>query len=720
VSFFLDGEMVEEERKQFTLPIKGMDCAECTQHVKHALEQVPGVQTVTVLLAAEKAILETDATVDREMLSLAVKQSGYSVPSQGIPDPIRSDVNIPRLIWPFFLTIGLILFIVVIGEWVGWFEQLSAKLPVWVYLTLLVLGGYTVFSNVIQALRHKQITSHTLMGIGVIAAAAVGEWPTAVVIVLFMRIGDWVEHQTTEGARKAIHALVERAPKVASIERNNTELEIPVDEILVDDILICRSGMTVAADGDVFDGNASVDTSSITGEAVPVDVGVGSAVYSGSVVLEGGFRLRATRVGSDTTIGRVIQLVEQAEANKGRVQRFADKFSGYYLPIVLSIAAITYILRQDVLAAVSVLVVVCSCAIALATPIAMLASIGAAGKQGVVIKGGRFLEILPKVDIILLDKTGTLTLGIPEVTEIVPVAELSKKEILEIAAGVEWFSEHPLGKAIRHSAARVGLSLPEISMYQSYPGLGVEAHVDGHQIRLGNDAFIKTADERFVRDVLNDEGQTFVYMESDGILVGVITLADQLRIEVPRALTVLREQGYRDILLLTGDKKAATIPIAQALDIEYRAELLPADKIAIVQEYQEQGRVVAMIGDGVNDAPALAQADVGIAMGAAGADIAIEAADIALLSDDWTVIPAIFALSTRTMGVVRHNLIFTAIYNVIGLALASFGLIPPALAAAAQSLPDVGILANSSRLLRFKAFEARDASRLLKPEKTEL
>jgi Cd2+/Zn2+-exporting ATPase/Cu+-exporting ATPase len=679
-----------------------MDCAECTQHVKHALEQVPGVQTVTVLLAAEKAILETDTTVEREELIRAVKRSGYSVPTHDDIEPNLQIDNVPSLIWPFFLTAGLILFIVVIGEWMGWFGQITSRLSPWTYLALLILGGYPVFRNVIQALIQRQIISHTLMSIGVIAAAAIGEWPTAVVIVLFMRIGDWVERQTTEGARKAIHALVERAPKVANIKRDSEELEVPVDDILVDDILICRSGMTVAADGEVLDGNATVDTSSITGESVPVDVGAGSIVYSGSIVMEGGFHLRATRVGSDTTIGRVIQLVEQAEANKGRVQRFADRFSGYYLPIVLGIAAITYVLRQDVMAAVSVLVVVCSCAIALATPIAMLASIGAAGKQGLVIKGGRFLEILPKVDIILLDKTGTLTLGNPEVTEIVPLAGQSEKEIIEIAAGVERFSEHPLGKAIRRYASGNNIPLPDIAMFQSYPGLGVEAQIGGHHIRVGNDSFISGA-EHYAAGVHADKGQTLVYVESDDSIVGIISLADQLRIEVPQALNALREQGYMDILLLTGDKRAATTPIAQALDLDYRAELLPDDKIAIVQEFQEMGKVVAMIGDGVNDAPALAQADVGIAMAAAGADIAIQAADIALLRDDWAAVPAIFTLANRTMDVVRLNLIFTAIYNVIGLALASLGLIPPALAAAAQSLPDVGILANSSRLLNFNA-----------------
>lgn len=691
--------MESSELTQITLPVQGMDCVECTQHVKHALEELPGVQSATVLLAAEKAILFADATVTREMAIHAVKQSGYDVPEKG-PESSNEGVAISRLFLPAFLLAGLILFLTVIGEWLGWFEQITTRLPVWVYLTLLIVGGFPVFRNVSQALFQRQITSHTLMSVGVLAAALIGEWPTAVIIVLFMRIGDWVERQTTQGARKAIHALVENAPTIANIEREGEEVEIPVNQLRVGDILICRPGYTVAADGQVLAGNASVDTSSVTGESVPVDLGEGATVYAGSVVIDGGFRLSAERVGAETTIGRVIALVEQAEANKGQVQTFADRFSSYYLPIVLAIAAMTYIVRQDVLAAVSVLVVVCSCAIALATPIAMLASIGAAGKRGLVIKGGRYLEILPKVDIILLDKTGTLTLGIPEVTAVIPFSDKSEKELVAFAAGVEKYSEHPLGKAVRRFAAQDGIQTPESSNFRSFPGQGAEALINGQKIQVGNGKFVKHAQNKATSD-LEQGGQSLIYIGSEGDLIGVITLADQLRKDVPQALDALRKQGITDIHLLTGDHKEAAAPIAEALGVEYQAGLLPEDKINIVKQYQEKGKIVAMIGDGINDAPALAQADVGIAMGTAGVDVAMQAADIALLGDDFASIPALFSLSRRTMGVVRLNLIFTAIYNLIGLSLASFGLIPPALAAAAQSLPDVGILVNSSRLLRF-------------------
>ena len=687
--------------KQITIPIRGMDCIECTQHVKQALERVAGVSHANVLLAAEKAIVDLEVSVEMVQLKLAVEQAGYSVPIKDTTNLDKDRSVFQRLGWAFFLTVGIVLFVVVLGEWMGWIEQLSERLPIGIYLGLLILGGWPVFKGVARTLYQRQITSHTLMTIGVVAAALVGEWATAVVIVMFMRIGDWVEHQTTDGARKAIHALIERVPDMACVERDGVEVDLRAEQIQAGDIVICRPGETVAADGEILEGSASVDNSAITGESLPADVGVGSTIFAGSIILDGGFKLLASRVGEQTTIGRVIRLVEEAEANKGQIQRFADKFTAYYLPIVLGIAALTYIIRRDTLAAVAVLVVVCSCAIALATPIAMLASIGTAGKRGMLIKGGRFLEALPRVDVLLLDKTGTLTMGAPVVTDILPLHEINAGDLIQLAAGVERYSEHPIGKAIRHKALHLGIALPDIKEFQSFPGLGAQSRIKAQQIRVGNRQFLQ-AQEIPAASELEADGKTVVYVEREGALIGLIGLTDQLRPDVPLAMKALRQHGYARIELLTGDHQAAAIPIADALGVAYRAGLMPEDKVNIVRDYQAQGHVVAMIGDGINDAPALAQADVGIAMGAVGTDIAIHAADIAVMSEDWSAIPALVALSKRTMGVVRLNLIFTAVYNLVGITLAATGILPPALAAAAQSLPDVGILVNSSRLLRFK------------------
>lgn len=695
-------DMTDAQEGQITIAIDGMDCAECTQHVKRALEGVSGVKHAKVLLGAEKAIIDLASTVQYADLKRAIEQAGYRVREEQTGVMNAADNNLGRMVWFFFLVVGLVVFIIVIGEWLGWFATISSQVPVLVYLLLILIGGFPVFRNVLRSLHQRQITSHLLMTIGVIAAIWVREWSTAVVIVLFMRIGDWVESMTSDSARRAIFALVEKVPENARVERSGGEEEVSIHQIRPGDIVICRPGETVPVDGQVHEGTASIDTSTITGESVPVDIGIGSHVFAGSHILNGGFKLAAERVGEETTLGRVIKLVEEAEANKGQVERFADRFSGYYLPIVLAIAALTYIFRQDTLAAVAVLVVVCSCAIALATPIAMLASIGAAGKQGLLIKGGRFLEALSKVNVLLIDKTGTITLGEPVVTDVVSLNRASKRDIMVLAAGVERYSEHPLGRAIRQHAIQNGIVLPEVREFHVYPGLGAVGIVQGKRVRVGNREFLKVTDS-LESNELGMQGKTVIFIECDDVLIGMIGFSDQLRPEVPEALQMIRQTRKMKIELITGDHPAPTKPIADTLDIKFRAGLLPEEKINIVREYQRAGHVVAMVGDGINDAPALAEADVGIAMGAAGADIAIQAADIALLGDDWLAVPAIFRLAERTMGVVRMNLIFTAIYNLGGLGLAAMGILPPSLAAAAQSLPDVGILLNSSRLLRFRS-----------------
>jgi Cd2+/Zn2+-exporting ATPase/Cu+-exporting ATPase len=557
------------------------------------------------------------------------------------------------------------------------------------------------------------------MTLGVIAALIVGEWATAAVVVLFMRVGDYVEQFTAERARRAVKNLTALAPQTARVVRGGDEIELPVDQVGAGDLVIVRPGELVPVDGEVIQGQASVDQSTVTGESLPVEVGPGSRVYAATLVSLGALQVRATHVAAESTFGRVVRLVEEAEANRGRVQQFADRFSAYYLPVVGVVAALTIIIRRDPLAAVAVLVVACSCAFALATPIAMLASIGAGARSGLMIKGGKYLEILSRADMILLDKTGTLTLGKPQITDIEIVdkdrlAVLPGKDIAHqlvyYASSAERYSEHPLAEAVRAAALENGISLAEPKNFQAFPGFGVRAEVDNRDVMVGKRQMLLDAGIILPEDLnkFEEQGKTVLYVALDGLLVGMLAAADVLRSEVPQAIRELHEQGVEWIELLTGDReKAASSLVAELTDqiggsipIRCRSELLPDDKIAIVKGYQEKGYTVVMVGDGVNDAPALAQADVGIAMGAAGHDVAIEAAHIALMRDDWSLVPQAFQIARRTMRVVRGNIIFTGLYNIIGLTLAALGYLPPVLAAAAQSLPDLGIMANSSRLLR--------------------
>jgi Cd2+/Zn2+-exporting ATPase/Cu+-exporting ATPase len=395
-------------------------------------------------------------------------------------------------------------------------------------------------------------------------------------------------------------------------------------------------------------------------------------------------------------------MVEEAEAHRADVQRLADRFSAYFLPVVTAIAVLTFLLSRNPLATAAVLVVACSCSLALATPVAMLASIGAAARRGMLIKGGKYLELLARADVLLVDKTGTVTLGQPQLTDIVPIGQLTPSELLRLAASAERYSEHPLAEATRTAAQKQELSLSTPAQFEAIPGQGVRARVEASMLTIGNARLVPAGADLPVSQRLEDEGKTLLFVAQEGTLVGVLAAADTVRAEVPQSLEAVRRLGIKHIELLTGDNERVASALASHLGIDFQANLLPEDKIRLVKEYQAKGHTVVMVGDGVNDAPALAQADVGIAMGVAGTDVAMDAAHMALMRNDWQLVPEVFAIARRTMRVVKMNIGFTALYNVAGLSLAAFGILPPMLAAAAQSLPDLGILANSSRLLRQK------------------
>jgi len=687
------------------IPIAGMDCAECTQHVQHALEKLPGVQKVNVFLGSEKALIEMDATqVNMTAIRSAVAEAGYSVPETNSPPPAPvSTVDFNRKLT--ILLVGLfagVMAIVVVGEWMGLFEFLNARVPFIVGLALVLAGGYPVFRNVIRATLKRQIISHTLMTLGVIAALVVGEWVTALIVVLFMRVGDYVENFTTESARRAVKELTALTPQTARVERDSVEQEVPVSQVAMGEIVIVRPGEKIPVDGEVISGQATIDQAAITGESMPVEVAAGAKVYAATLAKLGSLRVRTERVGAETTFGRVIKMVEEAEANRAEVQRFADKFSGWYLPIVAVLAVLTFVFSRNPLSTAAVLLVACSCSIALATPVAMLASIGASAKRGLLIKGGKYLELLARADVLLVDKTGTLTLGQPQVTDVILFNGQSRADVLRLAASAERYSEHPLAEAVRALARTEGCPVGEPLGFRAIPGQGVEAEVEGHKIIIGNRRLLPAFENLEQSQALEAQGKTLLFLEVDGALAAIFAAADTLRSEVPAALEAARSLGIRKIELLTGDNELTATALAGKLGISYRAGLLPEDKIAIVKEYQSKGHIVLMVGDGVNDAPALAQANVGIAMGAAGTDVAIEAAHIALMREDWKLIPEALRIAQRTMRIVKMNLGFTGLYNVVGLTLAAFGFLPPVLAAAAQSLPDIGIMGNSARLIRQK------------------
>jgi len=687
------------------IPISGMDCAECTQHVQHAIEKLPGVHSAQVFLAAEKAIVRLDPDqTGLPHLRAAVRAAGYDVPASVSPPPapVSMDGFNRRLTFLLVGVFALILSAVVFGEFLGWFDFLNERVPFALGLALVLAGGYPVFLNVLRAALRRQVISHTLMTLGVIAALAIGQWATAALVVLFMRIGDYVENFTAESARRAVRELTALAPQTARVERDGVEVEVPIHQVQVGETVIVRPGEKIPVDGEVIAGQATIDQSAITGEAMPVEAARGARVYAATIARLGSLRIRAERIGADTTFGRVIKMVEEAEAHRADVQRLADTFSAWYLPVVAAIAALTFLLTRNPLSTAAVLVVACSCSFALATPVAMLASIGASARRGLLIKGGKTLELLARADVLLVDKTGTLTLGQPQVTDVISLNGLTRAEILTLAASAERYSEHPLAAAVRALAQQENIPLLEPQDFEAAPGLGVRAGIQGRQIAVGNRRLIPAAEASPMATELEAQGKTLLFLEMDGQLAGILAAQDTLRPEVPPALEAVRALGIRHIELLTGDNERTAAALAEALGIACRANLLPEHKIEVVQDYQARGHTVVMVGDGVNDAPALAQADVGIAMGAAGTDVAIEAAPIVLMREDWNLVPQALRVARRTMRVVKMNLAFTTLYNLVGLSLAAFGILPPVLAAAAQSLPDIGIMGNSARLLRQK------------------
>ncbi|MGH8071644.1 MAG: heavy metal translocating P-type ATPase [Candidatus Entotheonellia bacterium] len=692
---------------ELELVVEQLDCADEAAQIQTALGRLAGVSQVHTSVSARKAFVTYDPSqVSPLDVRATIVRLGMTVKEGRAPTAARR-TSLPNLLGGVFVTaVALVALIGILGERLGLLEAVTARMPPWLAVAAVLLGGFPIFRNVLRALRNRSVTSHALMTLGILGALAIGQYAAAAIIVFFMRFADFLEGFTTERSRRAITELLKLSPETARVERDGQEMEIPAEEVRRGEVILVKSGERIPVDGRVLAGHGSVNQAPITGESIPVEKTAEDSVFAATVCERGFLRIQTERVGRETTFGRILRLVEEAEAAKAPVQRFADRFTAYYIPVVMAAAAMTYLLGGNSTAAVAVVLVACSCAIAMATPTVVLASVGRAARRGIIVKGGRTLEALAKVDTLVMDKTGTVTFGTPQVTEIVGLNDLPEVEVLTRAAAVERYSEHPLAAAILAAAQLRSLAISASDDFENFPGEGVMAHVGEAEVVCGNERLMErhgvkvppvTVDR--VR-ALEAQGRTVMYVAENATLVGLIGVADTLRPEVPEALNRLRALGIRRTLLLTGDNQQVARALAGQLGIDYRAECLPEEKIEIVKRLQSEGAVVAMVGDGINDAPALAQADVGIAMGAAGTDAAIEAAHVALMQDDWRLVPEAVEIGRRAFVTIKQNLWFTAGYNIVGILLAAIGWLPPIVAAAAQSLPDVGVMLNSSRLLR--------------------
>jgi len=589
---------------------------------------------------------------------------------------------------------------------IGWSEILQTWLPFDFSFIPAVLGLLPLGKDAYYSLRSKTIDVPVFMSIAIVASILVGEFLSAAVVAFFALLAEGLEEFTTGRSRKAIGLLIKLAPKTARVIRDGTEVEIPLEEVKVGETVVVRSGERIPVDGLVTDGEASVNEAPITGESVPVDKTTGDKVFAGSVSSVGALEIETSRIGEETTLGRIIRQVEEAQENKAPVQRIADRFTTYFTPIVLAAAVLTYAITRDITNSITVLIVSCPCSVALATPLAVVAGIGKASKRGILIKGGVHLETLGRVDTVGLDKTGTLTFGTPQITDVIGLDRHDEREVVEMAAMTERHSEHPFAKAIMDRAEKFQIKVPEHRSCKILRGKGVTCEYGEGVVLMGNRRLMEDEgigiDERTEQVIRQkeEEGKTALIIAHNNQICGVLCVADKDREESHEAIRLLKKDGLK-LIMLTGDNPRTAHAIARHVGVdEVVSEALPEDKVRRVRELMAEGRTIAMVGDGINDAPVLAQANVGIAMGAAGTDIAIEAADVALMSDDLTKIHEAISLGKGTFRTIKVNLAAGVIFNIVGVFAAASGLLNPITAAVAHILPDLLVFLNSSRLLR--------------------
>jgi heavy metal translocating P-type ATPase len=571
----------------------------------------------------------------------------------------------------------------------------------------IVVAGLPIFKEAYSAVTSRSITMEVAMTIGIAASLAVGEALASMIIVFFTLSSEFIEEFTVDRSRRAIEDLVAFTPRTARVKRDGEVVEMAIEALTKGDIVVIRPGERIPVDGPVVDGNALVNQAPITGESIPVEKVIGSEVFAGTVTQRGFLEVEAMTIGEDTTLGRIIKLVEEAESSKAPVQRFADSFASRFVPLVLLLAVLVAILSQSVVSAVSVIVVACPCAVAIATPLAVVASVGKAAKRGIIIKGGVYLEELSRVTTVVFDKTGTLTLGEPQVTDVKGFDDHDDRDIITFAAIAELHSEHHLADAVARKALEYNAIVPVHQSCQIIAGKGVICeYVDttiimgNRELMTDNDLDVPRTVEEYMRE-REDEGKTTMIIAHDHHVCGVISVADVVRKETVEGLKELRLLGIQDFIMMTGDTKRAAKAIAKQVGVnEVMAEMLPQDKVEAVRDLVKQGKTVLMVGDGVNDAPAITEASVGVAMGVAGSDVAIETADVVLMTDDFRNIAQAIRIGKRAVTNIKENIGASILFNVLGITLASVGILSPIMAAAVHALPDVILFLNASRLLK--------------------
>ncbi|WDL98818.1 heavy metal translocating P-type ATPase [Alicyclobacillus sp. ALC3] len=715
--------------REVDLNITGMTCAACAARIEKVVGRLDAVDRVNVNLASEKAhIVYFPGVLQEQDLIRAVEKAGYGATlaseATAHEEKKRKEQAYRREVWTFWGSVVLTLPLVIqmsvllfggsafMPNWVSWI----LATPVQFYV------GWRFYKGAYHSLRGGAANMDVLVALGTSVAyfysavlTVLGHAETyfdssaTVVTLIFM--GKLLESRAKAKSSSAIESLAKLGAKVAHVIRDGNEQDVPVEELRIGDVVRVRPGEKVPSDGTILDGSSTIDESFLTGESMPVAKEPGDTVVGASVNQSGVFKMEITRVGADTALAQVIRLVDQAQGSKAPVQRLADKISGIFVPIVLGVAFFTLLVwgfivgwTPGLIAAVAVLVIACPCSLGLATPTAIMVGTGLGAESGILIKGGEHLEKAHKVNTMVLDKTGTVTLGKPAVTDMWVAPGTSEEDLLAVAAALEAQSEHPLGAAVIAHAKERNMDIPSAEGVQAVPGKGIAGAVNGQTIRIGNRRWLSdTGVADFPDDVLaqfENEGKTAVLVASESTLLGMIAMADTIKPDSVEAIRQLREMGI-DVWMITGDNERTASAVATEVGItNVIAGVLPEDKANKVQELRNQGRVVAMVGDGINDAPALAAADIGIAMGT-GADVALDAADIALMHGNMQGAVDAIRLSKATMRKIRQNLFWAFFYNVLGIPLAALGLLSPIIAGAAMAMSSVSVVSNSLLLRRF-------------------
>jgi len=745
----------EVPTEALTLRVKGMTCASCVARVERALREVPGTLKAAVNFAAETAQIEyLPGVASPQDYLQAVRDAGYEAQlaeEERGEDALERqrrehEAHLKKL--RLKIAVGAIISVPVffgsypkLFPWVP--EILQNFYVLWALTTPVQFWvGWQFYKGTWAALKHKSADMNTLIAVGTSAAylysvllilfprffeaqgiAREVYFDTSTIIITLILVGRYLEAVAKGRTSEAIRKLMGLQAKTARVVRDGREIEIPVEEVQVGDIVVVRPGEKVPVDGVVIEGSSAVDESMVTGESIPVEKGPGDEVIGATINKTGTFTFKATRVGKDTFLSQIIKLVEEAQGSKAPIQRLVDKVTGVFVPAVMLIALGTFVvwyffgphpaLTYALLNAVSVLIIACPCALGLATPTSIMVGMGKGAEHGILIRSSEALERAGKIQTIVFDKTGTLTRGEPQLTDILPAEGFTEAEVLRLAAAAERRSEHPLGEAIVRGAEERGLDLAEPEGFQAIPGHGIEATVEGHRVLLGNRRLMERegVDVRALQaqlERLADEGKTPMIVAVDGRAAGVLAVADTLKEGSREAIEALHRLGI-EVAMITGDNRRTAEAIARQVGIDrVLAEVLPQDKAKEVKRLQQEGRVVAMVGDGINDAPALAQADVGIALGT-GTDIAIETAEVILISGDVRGVVTAIALSRATIRNIKQNLFWAFFYNTALIPVAAGVLYPftglllnPILAAAAMATSSVSVVTNALRLRRFR------------------